>query len=149
MKKLVETIERTVRDTITRYEAIDGTVFATEEECKRYEETAEAVLLSKLRDIQINEFSCDDLFESSGEGIYRLVVPTTIEHIDTLNQLWKLNGGSGNLSDNLPFDKTSLNTIILVGIREYEGKIDWIWFWKFNEVIERITCNRYKITKNK
>lgn len=146
MERIEEVIERTVKDTHISYKAIDGTIFTNEDECRRYEETAEAILLSKLKEIQINEISCDDLFESSGEGIYRIIVPATQEHINTLNQLWKLNGGASR--EELIFDKSYINTVILVGIRFCENyKIDWIWFWKLNDVINNITKGKYKIQR--
>ena len=34
---------------VTHYEAIDGTTFTTEEECKKYEDTAKCVLLTKYK----------------------------------------------------------------------------------------------------
>lgn len=146
MEKIEEVIERTVKDTHISYKAIDGTLFTDENECRRYEETAEAVLLAKLSEIQIKEISCDDLFES-GEGVYRVVIPTNEKHIDTLNQLWKLNGGASQ--DKLIFDSSYINTVVLVGVRIYDSKIDWIWFYKLNDVIDDITSSKYKLSKNK
>ena len=128
------------------YKAIDGTMFSNEDECRRYEETSEAVLLGRLADIQIKEVCCDDLFESSGEGVYRVVVPRVEEDINTLNQLWKLNGGS--TSKELFFNKDDLQKVILVGIRfATNNKIDWIWFWKFNDVINNITDGKYVLAR--
>lgn len=128
------------------YKAIDGTIFSNEDECRRYEETSEAILLGRLTDIQIKEVCCDDLFESSGDGIYRVVVPRVEEDINTLNQLWKLNGGAARKE--LFFDKGDLQKVILVGIRfATNDKIDWIWFWKFNDVINNITDGKYVLAR--
>ena len=136
--------EREVTQTVTdiSYNAIDGTMFSNEDECRRYEETSEAILLGRLTDIQIKEVCCDDLFESSGEGVYRIVVPRVEEDINTLNQLWKLNGGA--TSKELVFNKSDLQKVILVGIRfATNDKIDWIWFWRLNDVINNITDGKY------
>lgn len=128
------------------YKAIDGTIFSNEDECRRYEETSEAILLGRLADIQIKEICCDDLFESSGEGVYRVVVPRIEEDINTLNQLWKLNGGAARKE--LFFDKDDLQKVILVGIRfATNDKIDWIWFWKCNDVINNITDGKYVLAR--
>lgn len=143
--KRIETIEH-VEHVYTKYEAIDGTIFNDENECIRYEKTSEAILLSRLNDIQINEINCEDLFESSGEGVYKVIVPTDIGYINTLNQLWKLNGGSSR--EDLLFNECDINSVILVGIRRCGSKIDWIWFWKFNNVVEEITLGKYKIESN-
>lgn len=129
------------------YKAIDGTIFYDQEECTRYEETAEAVLLAKLKAIEITEISTDDLFESSGEGVYRVIVPTEQSHLDTLNQLWKLNGGASR--DSLLFTEEDLKKVILVGIRMTENyKIDWMWFWKLNDVVKKVTNNKYRVVKS-
>ena len=143
MEKIVEKIERTVTDTYTKYRAIDGTLFENEEACIKYDNTVEALLLSRVLEFQKKEISGDDLFESNSEGIYRIVVPTKESHIDTLNQLWKLYGGKG--SDNLLFSDKDLHKVIAIGIRKYGEDTDWIWFWKINNVIEDITDNKYTV----
>lgn len=66
-------------------------------------------------------------------------------HIDILNQLWKLNGGASQ--EKLVFDKSDINTVILVGVRFCCDKLDWVWFYKLNNVITRITDGKYKIQK--
>lgn len=146
MKEITKTEEEIVKKTITTYEAIDGTIFTDVNECHRYEATAEAVLLSKVNDFKLNEVDVEDVFEG-GEGIYKVVVPAILEHIDILNQLWKLNGGQNK--QDLLFNESDLNTVILVGVRFYDAaKIDWIWFYRVNEVISNITKNQYIIAKH-
>ena len=147
MEKIEKKREVVTTTTDILYKAIDGTMFSNEDECRRYEETSEAILLGRLADIQIKEICCDDLFESSGEGVYRVVVPRVEEDINTLNQLWKLNGGATS-KDFLFFDKGDLQKVILVGIRfATNDKIDWIWFWKFNDVINNITDGKYVLAR--
>lgn len=141
--------KREVTQTVTdiSYKAIDGTMFSKEEECRRYEETAEAVLLSKVKEFQIKEIAGNDFFETNDEGIYRIVVPTKESHIDTLNQLWKLNGGA--YKKDLFFSNEDLNNVIAIGIRFCSNdKIDWIWFWKVSNVIRSVTDGRYTVAEN-
>lgn len=146
MKKIEN--KREVVNTVTDilYEAVDGTIFHNEEECHKYESTVEAILLSKVKEFMIKEIPGSDLLESNDEGIYRIVVPKEEKHIDILNQLWKLNGGASK--DNLLFSTEDLDKVIAIGIRYYETfKIDWIWFWKINDVIKSITDNDYTLVR--
>ena len=54
---------------ITGYEADDGHVFATEEECKKYEETARGVILHDLKQLMIGEpFAECGIWERFGYG---------------------------------------------------------------------------------
>lgn len=146
MKEIIKTEEEIIKKTIITYEAIDGTIFTDVNECKRYESTAEAILLSKVNDFKINEVDVDSILDG-GEGIYKVVVPESLEHIEILNQLWKLYGGEHK--QNLLFNEFDLYTIILVGIRFYDAaKVDWIWFYRINEVINNITKNQYTVIKN-
>lgn len=142
----MKTIERKIESSEIVFEAIDGSIFKDINECKKYENTVEAVLLSKIKEFQINEVSCDDLFESCSEGKYRVVVPQNSNHIDILNQLWLLNGGAEK--HDLIFDEKDINTIILVGVRFSDAFIDWIWFYRFNKTINFVTNNKYKLAEN-
>lgn len=129
------------------YEAIDGTMFSDENECIRYEETAEAVLLGKMKEFQIGEISGDNFFDTNDDGFYRIVVPTNNYHIDILNQLWKLNGGASR--KDLFFTEDDLNKVIAVGIRFTPNeKIDWIWFYSISNIIKSITNNQYIVAVN-
>ena len=141
----MEQITKTREIKETFYQAVDATEFISEEECIRYENTCEAILLSKLSKIEINRIPCEDLFESSGEGEYRIVVPTCLEDISNLNQLYLLRH---NTCTDLPFSDLDINNIILVGVRFNCEKLDWIWFWKFNDTIKNITNNKYKLIAN-
>ena len=147
MKKVEEIVERTVRDTHVHYEAIDGTTFTDEQECIKYEGTVEAVLLAKVKEFELKEIPGNDFFESNDEGVYRVVVPTTNEHIDVLNQLWFLNGGAKNKEP--LFSTEDINTLILVGIRWCMASTDWVWFWKVEKVIEKITDNKFALSRVK
>ena len=144
MEKIEKKTERTVVDTQIIYRAIDGTEFKTEPECKRYEETAEAVLLSRLKECTIHNCSGEDLFECCGEGEFEALVPTTQEHLDTMNQLYKLYGGKDEST--LLFDEKDLNTLVFMGYRFYDSTVDWLWFYKAGGVIEKCTDGKWTVT---
>ena len=63
MKKLTREI---VTEEITGYEAIDGTWFKTEEECRKYEESAKIVAYGKVRQYIVGETNCYNLFDGNG-----------------------------------------------------------------------------------
>lgn len=54
----------------------------------------------------------------------------------------------GYIDDWLPFSNLDINNIILIGIRFICEKLDWIWFWKFNDAIKDITNSKYKLIIN-
>lgn len=53
MKKFEK--ERTTTQTYYEYEAIDGTVFDTEDECRKYENTARCVLRAKVKKLIVTK----------------------------------------------------------------------------------------------
>lgn len=64
-------IKRTVtREEITGYEANDGTIFKTKEECEKYENTAEAVINKEFRKLMLGgeEFPECQIYENFGYG---------------------------------------------------------------------------------
>lgn len=144
MEKIEKKTERVVVDTQIIYKAIDGTEFTTEPECKRYEETAEAILLARVQDAIINAFPTDELFESSGEGDYKALVPRSQVHLDALNQLYKLFGGKN--TENVLFNEKDLNTLVFMGYRFYGAKIEWLWFWKPADVVKICTNDKWTVT---
>ena len=74
MKEIKRT--RTIEETVG-YEANDGTMFKTEEECKKYEETARAVIRSNFKRLIVGEefYECR-IWENFGYGSeeYKLAV---------------------------------------------------------------------------
>ena len=82
-------VERTVFD--TKYEAIDGKVFSSREECEKYEESAFAVVYSKYRKLVINHNGCDSIFSvGCDEDGVDAVVMKTQEDADTVKQLYHI-----------------------------------------------------------
>lgn len=148
MKKIEKQIEKTIIETEVQYEAFDGETFNDENVCKQYESTAAATLLHKLKDITINTHDYFEWFEDSDENQYKIVVPTKEKHIDTMNMLWRLFGGGGELKKENLFSEDDINKVIMIGYRIYNGSFDWVWFWKFDDMVKDATANKYKLVKN-
>lgn len=59
MKELKRTV---TTETVYGYEANDGTVFSSKEECEKYEQSARCVIRQHAKDILFREWDCDSLF---------------------------------------------------------------------------------------
>lgn len=71
------------------YEAIDGTIFKDEAECKKYEESAECTLLVKYNPLVIKKTTEWELYKSgSDEETVHVVKLKSKEDIDTIIQLY-------------------------------------------------------------
>lgn len=141
MKKIENKVTREVVETTIVYQAADGTEFLEEKQCELYEQSAACVLLAKLKDCTIAEGWENECIDSNDENIYHTVVPTTQEHIDTMNQLWFMHGGKDTVKPK--FSEKDFKTVILMGTRHYNHKLDWCWFYKLDEVIAEITADKF------
>lgn len=66
MKEIKTT--RTIEE-VTGYEANDGTVFKTKEECEKYEQTARAVIRNNFKRLMVGEEFCEaSIWERFGYG---------------------------------------------------------------------------------
>ena len=147
MERIETNVKREVVETRVTYKAIDGTVFRDKEQCEAYEESAAAALFAQLNDcVVVKEVDCA-LFEDDGENNYKTVIPTTNDHITTLNQLWFMYEGKGNM-DTPKFESSDKGTPIVIGYRFYENKIDWIWFYKLCDEIQKVTDGHYKLVSS-
>ena len=91
MKENRQEIERTIKEVKITYTAIDGTEFINEEECRKYEETAECVLLSKYRPLVIKSTTEYDVFGvGSDDSTLEIVKINKPEDADILLQLYRL-----------------------------------------------------------
>lgn len=71
------------------YEAVDGTTFKNEEECRKYELSAKGVLISKYLPLVVDVTTEYKLFSCGEEGYTtELVKIEESEDIDTVMQLW-------------------------------------------------------------
>ena len=138
MKEVIEKVERE----IVKYEAADGTRFSDKKECQIYEESAAVMLLTKLMECEVARQFDHDWFDGSEDNEYRTLIPKTQEHIDALNQLWFIFGGKG--TDKPKFSKEDIGTFILLGYRYMENNMDWVWFYKFDYMVEKMTGGKYR-----
>jgi hypothetical protein len=78
------------------YEAIDGTVFNSKEECKNYESTCKCVLMAKYN--QIPKVSCPEYditnYLGSEEYMFDIIKLRNDNDIDIIIQLFKLKYGN-------------------------------------------------------
>lgn len=88
MKKI--TIEKTTK--VVMYQATDGTQFTTEEECRKYEESAKCALLTRYKPLVINSITENELFNGTGseEYEYDVVKMNTEQDVETIIHLYML-----------------------------------------------------------
>lgn len=148
MKKIETKKERTVIDTIVTYEAIDGTIFNSSEECLKYETTAAAVIKAKYMSLIHAKTDEYDLFKGDSDHKIDILDINTEEDIKTVLQLIQLtcNVDAARLKeDYLPI----LNKGLLSG--EYvflAWNYDEDWCWLIG-TITSITENIIKVCTKK
>lgn len=54
---------------VTKYEAIDGTLFSSKEECVKYEETAKCVLLGKYKRLVVKSTKEDTFYKTGSDEV--------------------------------------------------------------------------------
>ena len=76
---------------VTKYEALDGTVFDSSKECQKYEASAEGMLLAKYRELEIKMVSEYNLFGVGSDECYLSIVKLKDElEVDLMTQLYCL-----------------------------------------------------------
>lgn len=71
-----------------KYEAVDGTIFCSKDECEKYEKSAMCAIKSRIKDMSIKcGDSCDLLILGCGDHTTYVVVPQCAEDIFRINQL--------------------------------------------------------------
>lgn len=78
--------------TITKYQAVDGTIFDDEKECEKYEKSAKGVLNAKYHGLVVASPDEDNLFSGFGssDSTIDIVRLKLRDDIDTLMQLFML-----------------------------------------------------------
>ena len=97
MKEIV----KEVKNTYTVYQAIDGTEFNSIEECKKYEDTAKCLLLTKYKPLVKKTVSEYDVF-NTGSDEYMVDILQCLRDeadIDILIQLHRLYNSSRKIND--------------------------------------------------
>ena len=111
--------ERTVFD--CEYEACDGSVFKTKEECIRYEETAQCVIRKKFKDLV--EHSSDEysLFNcGSDDYIIDFVKPNTQDAANAIMQILELYGATDDRARKLIKEAQENSDYLLIGHNSYD-----------------------------
>ena len=116
MKTITET-----KEIVVGYEAADGTRFASEKECRDYEESAGFVIENQFRAISAPTNSKPE-FYASEDDYYYLVDLSTPERL-TIANMWATRIDKG-CKDNLPFKESMLGKKVVVA-RGWGD--DWIW----------------------
>lgn len=133
----------------TEYEAVDGTKFDTRENCEKYEKGAEAVILARLKDIEINRVESEDSIFPNGsdEAEVRIVIPRSSKDIDNLNILASMYGYKN--AETLPFSKKDIGFPVCISLRFCSNNIDWLWFTKLSTVIKDATNGTFELKEVK
>ena len=84
MKEIKEEIKREVVDTHIYYEAIDGTRFVSKDECEKYEASANCVLKSRLKKLEVYRTNEWELFRGDEENVVIALRPTSQADVDTI-----------------------------------------------------------------
>ena len=134
---------------VTRYEAIDGTTFTTEEECVKYEDTAKCVLLTKYKPLVKRTASECDIFNTGSDEymIDILQYLSSESDIDILIQLHKLYCSSRKFNDDFygkmrsKLEKCLKNRdIVLIGRgTEYDGYDNFYILTTLQDITDNIT----------
>ena len=130
MKKIEKEV---VTKVIEGYEAMDGTMFQDQEECKKYEQSAKGVLKGRVKKLVFNEGTEDEiLFTGSCDNKVWVCRPMTQDDVDTIKQLYMLCGGREEF---LPRLDGQAGKVVLV-TWDYDG--DYMWFDSLEELTRRI-----------
>ncbi len=130
MKKNVERRERTVVDEVITYVANDGTVFKSEEECNKYEDSAECAIRSLFNGVKKHRESGDIFldaatpFPSYEDDVYMIYLES-IETIEAVNKWLDCLFGHYGAKLGL-FSLEELGTTQLVTVSAYDP-VFYIW----------------------
>ena len=82
-------IQKETKQYVTVYEAVDGTEFTSKEECKKYEESAKCVLMTKYNKLVVKTCTEYDLFNCIGseDETVDIIKITSLSDIDTILKL--------------------------------------------------------------
>ena len=145
MKEII----KEVKNTYTVYQASDGTEFNSKEECKKYEDTAKCLLLTKYRPLVKKTVSEYDVF-NTGSDEYMVDILQCLRDeadIDILIQLHRLYNSSRKINDDFYNNlRSKLNKcfedkdIILIGRgTEYDGYDNFYVLTTLQEISNNIT----------
>lgn len=103
------------------YEACDGSIFKTKEECIKYENTAQCVIRKKFKDLV--EHSSDEcsLFNcGSDDYIVDFIKPSTRDATNAIMQMLELYGANDDRARKLIKEAQENNDYLLIGHNSYD-----------------------------
>lgn len=133
--------ERTVYD--CKYEACDGSIFKTREECIKYEETAQCVIRKKFNDLV--EYSSDEcsLFNcGSDDYIIDFVKPNTQDAANIIMQMLELYNANDDRARKLIKEAQENSDYLLIGHNSYDKDYYYIWDTRIN-ILNNIKKNLF------
>lgn len=133
--------ERTVYD--CEYEAYDGSIFKTREECIKYEETAQCVIRKKFNDLV--EYSSDEcsLFNcGSDDYIIDFVKPNTQDAANVIMQMLELYNANDDRARKLIKEAQENSDYLLIGHNSYDEDDYYIWDTRIN-ILNNIKKNLF------
>lgn len=118
--------ERVVFD--YEYEAYDGSIFKTKEECIKYEETAQCVIIKKFNDlIEYSSNECSLFNCGSDDYIIDFVKPKTQDEADTIMQMLELYNANDDRARKLIKEAQENNDYLLIGHDTYDVNNIYVW----------------------
>lgn len=118
--------ERTVFD--CEYEACDGSVFKTKEECIKYEGTAQCVIRKKFNDLVEHSSGECSLFNcGSDDYIVDFVKPSTQDAINAIMQMLELYGANDDRARKLIKEAQENDDYLLIGHNSYDDDCYYVW----------------------
>lgn len=118
--------ERVVFD--YEYEAYDGSIFKTKEECIKYEETAQCVIIKKFNDlIEYSSNECSLFNCGSDDYIIDFVKPKTQDDADTIMQMLELYNANDDRARKLIKEAQENNDYLLIGHDTYDVNNIYVW----------------------
>ena len=122
MKELTKEV---VTKEITGYEASDGKIFHSKEECEKYERTAECVIKTAFEKLVIAQNSEYSLFEGYGSGSeeWRIV----LIHINNAEELKTANMYSQIANHDNCFNENHIGKNLIVGVGDGYDTYCWLY----------------------
>lgn len=121
-------IKEEVKSYITKYEAVDGTIFSDKAECQKYENSALAVLNSKYKKLVIKSISEYNLFNTgTDEDLLDVVKINNDSDKNVILQMWALYNSyqakdtKVMLEKEAICDKAMIEDDVILIYRSYDG----------------------------
>lgn len=129
--------------TVEVYEAIDGTVFSTKEECIKYEETAQCVIRKKFNDlIEHSSDECSLFNCGSDDYIIDFVKPNTQDTANIIMQMLELYNANDDRARKLIKEAQENSDYLLIGHNSYDKDYYYIWDTRTN-ILNNIKKNLF------